>query len=120
MTADHSWAQTRDINLAAALASFEGIEFANDFPVQKFKDHERGGEEFTVFKFKTDKRVSELIRMWHDPELYAKHPEHPLTYMHAMMHNRNRLLDAVKNKANPRWHMVKKGARIYFVAKEDA
>ncbi len=113
--ADNSWAQTRDINLAAALASFTEVEIADQLPVQSFHDHERG-EEYSVFKFKITPKVHEIMRLWADPQLLDKHPEHPVAYMKAFVHNRNRYLDCVKSNAV--WHIVKKGSRIYFIPKE--
>ncbi len=109
-----SWAQTRDINLASALASFSEVEFADEMPVAKFQDHEKN-QEFSVFRFKVSSKVEEVMRLWDSPDLMTAHPEHPVAYMKAYMHNRNRLLDVVK-QGNV-WHMVKKAGRIYFVNK---
>lgn len=109
-----SWAQTRDINLASALASFDDVELAPDLPVIRYHDHQRG-EEFSVFRFKDSPKVQEVLRLWADPDLLKTHPEHPVAYMRSYMHNRNRFLDAVKG--NGVWHMVKKGGRVFYINK---
>jgi hypothetical protein len=109
-----SWAQTRDINLASALASFDDIELHDQLPVIKYKDHQNG-EEFCVFRFKPSAHVDEVMRLWADADLLKKQPEHPVSYMRAFIHNRNRFLDAIK--AGGVWNMVKKGGRIFFINK---
>ena len=113
--AAQSWAQTRDINLAAALASYADVKLSHDAPVQKFLEHETG-REFYVFKFIQSERTREVIALWNDPDLITKHPEHPVAYMQAFMHNRNRYLDCVKKQWT--WNIVKRDGRIYFIPKE--
>lgn len=115
IAAQDSWAQTRDINLAAALASFLDVEVTAEFPVIKHHDHETG-DEYAVFRFKASPKVAEIMRLWADPDLLTKHPEHPVAYMFAFMHNRNRYLDVVK-RGNV-WHNVKKAGRTYYINKE--
>jgi len=106
--------QVRDINLAAAMASWAEVEFVDAQPVQKFHDHQTG-EEFFVFRFKDSKKARELYGLWNDKDLLTKHPDHPLAYLQAAVHNRNRLLDAIKK--NPTYHIIKKGGKIYCLPK---
>lgn len=107
------WFQTRDINLAAALSSFDDVQFYPVMPVQKFKDHEKGGAEFYVFRFKHGERQQKVVELWNAKDHPNGDSEHPAEYMRAFMHNRNRLLDVVKGC--PTMHMVKKGNRIHFM-----
>ena len=113
---DHCWYQLRDINLAAALASYNEVE-VHELAGSKYKDHQTG-EEFTAFRFKDTPLLHELMAVWADPDIYAKFPDHPMAYMKAMMHHRNRYLDAIKQAGT--WHMVKKGGRIHYLQRADA
>lgn len=113
--AQDSWAQTRDINLAAALASFLEVEVTPELPVIRRHDHQTN-EEYAVFRFKQSPKVAEVMRLWADPDLFTKHPESPVAYMKAFMHNRNRYLDVVKG--GNVWHAVKKAGKTYFINKE--
>lgn len=124
--ADQSWYQTRDINEAAALVSFSDVELAPDSAGFRYHDHDRN-EEYTVFRFVSNKRVQNLAELWRLPDLIetygqdqyrTSHPDHHImAHLKAMVHNRNRYLDAVKGTSV--WHMVKRGGRIHFIAKPE-
>ena len=107
--------QVRDINLASALASDSEVEFLpNDQePILKF---EEAGEEFYVFRFKDSAKARAVMKEWMDKDSIDKDPNSPVSFQKAFMHNKNRLLDLVK-QAHKRT-IVKRGSRIYFVSED--
>jgi hypothetical protein len=107
--------QTRDINLASALASESEVEFLpkEQEPVQRFYEN---GKEFYVFRFKNSPAAKRIYQAWNDPNFIENNPNDPVAMAKAYMHNKNRLLDVIKQI--PRRNIIKKGNRIYLLSDE--
>lgn len=99
----------RDINLASALAAF-GVPFYKPNPITRMNEY---GREIVRFNFESTDQGSEIIKQWADKDFVANNPEHPLAYVFAYMHNRERLLDLVKKSLVV--HVEHKGGKIFFV-----
>ena len=107
---------TRDVNLAAALASDSKVDLLplEQEPIQRFS---QDGEEFYVFRFVDSPRAKEIMREWADKDSIQKYPDSVVSYHKAFVHNRNRFLEYVKE--TPKRTIVKNGNRIYFISDKD-
>jgi hypothetical protein len=91
---------TQDCWLAAALITLGCAPYRNDAtgegPIQRIASPQG---ELCFFLFADPAKCDSIAKQWGDIDaLNAEDPEHPLCYLHAMMHNRQRLLDAVKQR----------------------
>lgn len=99
----------QDIWLASALSSF-GVAFYQPDPIRRII---KNGKEICLFNFEPSDLGKELIKQWGDKSFIDQNPEHPLAYIKAFTHNRERLLDLVKQ--SPQVQIVQKGSRIFFL-----
>lgn len=101
--------QCRDIKLAAALISEEGVEF--DTPaLQRFSEN---GQEFCVFRFKDSPKLKDLAAKWDDEEWLSANPAHWLAYVKAYAHNHGKILDHIRKV--PVCQIKRDGKKIYLV-----
>lgn len=103
--------QTRDIKLAAALASHSEVGVFADSPVEPYHDADTG-ENYFVFKFHSSDAVREIASHW-NTRWIEEHPDDPLAYIYAAFHNRERYLDLIR--ASEVRHIVRRGHRIYII-----
>ena len=104
-----SFLTTRDTNLAAALASF-GIPFFAPDPIRRVM---QDGVETVSFNFEPTKQAQEIAKNWQNAGFMEANPEHPLAYIVAFHHNRNRLLDLIKQA--PAVQIIQKNGKIFFI-----
>jgi len=77
------------------------------------------GQEQCLFIFAADSRCDDLARKWAAiDKLREAEPEHPLSYCHAMMHNRQRIIDAVKQKRRLVFRTLADGRMAFATEKE--
>ena len=110
---------TRDINLAAAIASHDGCRFYSVEPVQIYKERQPDGstKEYYSFRFESTPEARKIFAAWGDGKFTEKDENDSfISYLKAFVHNRNRLLDHVKGEQP--WNVVKQGRRIFFVKKK--
>lgn len=104
---------TRDLKLAAILATL-GFEFENPSrPATRIR--RESGEESTVFNFlaESDKgqRADDVMRAFaNGEETIAAAPESPLSYMLAVLRNRDELVGVVKQ--TPRQVVFERNGKI--------
>jgi hypothetical protein len=105
----------QDIWLAAALASFD-VPFYQPDPIRRVR---KDGREICLFNFESGGpgarggTGAEIVKQWADKTFIESNPEHPLAYILAFTHNRERLLDLVKQ--SPQVQIEQKGGKIFFV-----
>ena len=99
----------QDIWLASALLSY-GVPFFKADPIRRIREK---GKEVCHFNFEVTDTGKEICKNWLDKSFCDKNPEHHLAYIHATMHNRERLLDLVKQ--SPTVEIVQSGGRVFFV-----
>jgi hypothetical protein len=89
--------RTEDAWLAAALITMGCPPFMADGQGAVLRTVNPDGKELCNFLFVSTDEVKDLARKWlHIENTMAQEPEHPICYLHALMHNRNRCIDAVK------------------------
>ena len=100
ITGSKSVFTTQDCWLAAALVSLGCEPYRNDATgegcIQRIASPQG---ELCFFLFADAGKCDPIAKQWGNIEaLRATEPENPLCYLHAMMHNRQRILDAVKQR----------------------
>jgi hypothetical protein len=89
--------RTEDAWLAAALITLGCKPFVADNQGAILRTVSPDGRENCNFLFESSEQVKNLSRLWLDMErTQIEQPENPLCYLWALMHNRNRCIDAVK------------------------
>jgi hypothetical protein len=112
----------RDNKLAAALITLGAITRPQD-AVETI--YESGKTPFCLFWFNATDEASDYIKAWDCPSdcfdgSAPDHPlrnkEHPFWYIRAALRNRERVLDAIKQKSK-QVHHVNKDGKNYLVTK---
>ena len=89
--------RTEDAWLAAALITLGCRPFLSDSQGAILRTVAPDGRENCNFLFESTPEVKTLSRLWLNIEqTQVEQPEHAICYLHALMHNRNRCIDAVK------------------------
>lgn len=99
----------RSTELAAALVTL-GVPLAPGGAIEKVI--KPGGDELHLFHFETGRGGEALVQAWQNDQWEAANPEHPLSYVRAAFHNRNRLMDAMKQAVPLR--VVERKGRIFL------
>jgi hypothetical protein len=108
---------TRDLKLASILETL-GFEFENpERPATRIK--RESGEESTVFHFLADsptgRRADDIMRCFAKGEAYiTEHPEEPLSYMMAVLLNRDENVRVVKQ--TPRQIVFERNGKIISIS----
>lgn len=112
----HSYFETNDLSLAAALAAV-GIPFSEETPFVKTKTV--NGETYKFFFQEGSPcgtyRTGFLVGAWNDEQFHLNNPEHPFAYIKCAFNNRNGLLDVVKKSQD--LVVIERNGKIAIISK---